>query len=214
MTMQKTTPPLLAMGLILLIGMIAAPFVADSIKDRELEPKTEGYLAQGTIPADAKLYPVLDEEVPMLTMDENGYLSQEDIWTLTRCTDLFASLDDSNGNGYNADNFSFLTTTSVEAIEESNKENKNSYSVDGTQVLSIYVDDKDHVEVIYLSRLTGSSAELEHGTYDVLASLFFKRVNNVWYEDGIGHYITAPTGDYTYDRDSITGQITVNPVEE
>lgn len=213
MTMQRTTPPLLAMGLILIIGIIAAPFVANSVREREIETKTDGYLAQGTIPADAKLYPVLDEAVPMLTMDEDGFLSKEDIWTLTRYTDLFASLDDANGNGYDADNFGFLTTTTVDAIEQKSRENENSYSVEGTQVLSIYVDDKDHVEVIYMSRLTGSSAELEHGTYDVLASLFFKRVNNSWYEDGIGHYITAPTGDYTYDRDSITGQITVNPVE-
>jgi len=211
-TMQRTTPPLLAMGLILIISIVAAPFIANSVKEQQIESKSEGYLAQGTIPADAKLYPILDEEVPMLTLDEDGHLSQEDIWTLTRYTDLFASLDDANGNGYDADNFGFLTTTTVENIEKTSRENENSYRVDGTQVLSIYVDDKDHVEVIYLSRLTGSSAELEHGTYDVLASLFFKRVNNSWYEDGIGHYITAPTGDYTYDRDPITGLITVNPV--
>lgn len=212
MTMQRTTPPLLAMGLVLIISIIAAPFIAENVREHEIESKTEGYLAQGTIPADAKLYPVLDEEIPMLTLDEEGHLSQEDIWTLTRYTDLFASLDDTNGNGYDADNFGFLTTTTVKEIEQKNRDNENSYCVDGTQVLSIYVDDGNHVEVIYLSRLTGSSAELEQGTYDVLASLFFKKVNQTWYEDGIGHYITAPTGDYTYDRDPITGQITVNPV--
>lgn len=146
-----------------------------------------------------------------MVMDSEKLLTDEDIWTITHYVDLFATLDDTLGDQYAPDAIDFLTTVTLTEIEENTQKHANKYAVDGVQILSIYAESENRVEAIYLSQMTGSSEELEQGTYDVIASIFFKRVNGNWYEDGIGHYITTETGLYTYGRDPITGQIYVEP---
>lgn len=199
----------LALVISIAIGGIVFWFYQREVES-DVEIKNEDFFAQGSIPASAKLFPIVDDTFAMSVIDGNG-LSPEDIWTITHYVDLFASLDNTLSNSYDPSSVTFLTTTTLDKIESNNQENQNQYYVNGVQILSIYAESDSRVEAIYLSRLDGSSNDLPSGSYDVIASLFFKKVNGSWYEDGIGHYITGPTGSFVYTKDPITGQLTVTP---
>lgn len=200
---------ILALVIVVAVGAIVLWLYQREVR-LDMEIKSGDFLAQGSIPASAKLFPIVDETTQMTVIDGDG-LSKEDIWTITHYVDLFASLDNTLSENYDPSGMTFLTTTTPDKIESTNKENQNQYYVNGVQILSIYAESDSRVEAIYLSRLDGSSNELPSGSYDVIASLFFKKVNGNWYEDGIGHYITGPTGSFNYTKDPITGQLSVTP---
>ena len=207
--MKRKKILLLILAVSLVIGGAVFWLYQREVKS-EVEIKNGDFFAQGSIPASAKLFPIVDDTFAMSVIDGDG-LSSEDIWTITHYVDLFASLDNTLSNSYDPSEVTFLTTTTLDKIESINQENQNQYYVNGVQILSIYAESDSRVEAIYLSRLDGSSNDLPSGSYDVVASVFFKKVNGNWYEDGIGHYITGPTGSFSYTKDPITGQLTVTP---
>ena len=73
---------------------------ADTTSPTAPSPSAEVFLAGGTIPASAKIYPIVDETFPMSIVNSTDYeFTDEDIWTLTYYVDVFASFDDMAGQG-------------------------------------------------------------------------------------------------------------------
>lgn len=178
-----------------------------------IEVKDTGFLAAGTIPADAKIYPIMDEETPMMvTGNQDEEVTDDDIWTITHYVDLFASLDDKAGTHYDPEQVTFLSSTSLENVLANNEEAGDEYAVKSVQILALDVLEDERVETTYVEQLTGYSDGIEQGDYIAVAGLFFKNVNGNWYEDGIAHYCFEREGDISIDVDSMTGQIVVNYV--
>lgn len=158
--------------------LLAALCIATSLsgcKKGGVTIKDDEYLAGGTIPAAAKIYPVYDETISMVKHDEDNVLTDEDIYTITRYVDLFSSLDDSAGDGYDEAELGFITSVSVDDIISKAKLNNENWEVLSTQILALDVLDNGEVQAATIKRLKGSSKEYEEDEYDVVGGLFFKK---------------------------------------
>lgn len=202
---------LIALGVVAVLACIAAALLLHVRNNGDIDIKGTEYLAGGTIPADAKVYPIMAEDMPMIVSgNSDGTLSAEDIWTITHYVDLFVSLDDKAGASYDPEKVTFLTTRTLDEVLRNNENAGDNYAVKSAQILAIDVEEENRVQVAYVEQLTGSSNEVSKGDYIAVAGLFFKRVNGNWYEDGIGHYVFEKDGVISIDVDNLTGAITVN----
>lgn len=198
-------------GAIVLVLCVAVGIYFAMQRSGGIEVKDTGFLAGGTIPSDAKIYPIMDENIPMqVTGNSNEDLSAEDIWTLTHYVDLFASLDDKAGTHYDPEQVTFLSSTTLEDVLANNEAAGDEYAITSVQVLALDYLGDNRVEATYTVEMTGYADGLEDGDYIAVAGLFFKRVNGNWYEDGIASYCFEEQGTISIDVDSVTGQITVN----
>lgn len=183
--------------------------------NNDIEIKSGEYLAGGTIPAEAKIYPIVYEDVKMAVNDENGALSAEDIFTITHYVDVWSTLDDTRGDGFASEQAKeFLTMERIRQLEESMESSEDDYSVDGVQILAIDSIDEAHAVATYVLKLTGyNSNPLSpgEGTYEAVQGLYFERIDGKWYEDGIAYGFMAEAGTIEYIQDETTGHITVSP---
>jgi hypothetical protein len=182
----------------------------------EVNVKTNEMLAGGTIPANAKIFPVTKEDVSMTLDDKKNYLSESDIWTLTHYVDVWESMHDTRGDGFQKDEAAeFLNSTRLAQIEEILADSNFDYKVDGVQILTMTVQDDEEVEVTYVVTLTGFSPTAnEEGTYEAIHALRFQKVNGNWYEDGVSFMLMARAGTINYIKDDITGEYTVETLAE
>ena len=197
---------------ILLLGIIAILFLLPT-NTNDITIKNNDYLAGDTIPADAKIYPIMDENMPMVVVNNDGFLTDEDIKTITRYVDLFASLDDKRGENYNPDEVKFLTTRGLTEVMDNISAAGNDYEVKSVQILKIDVEDPNRVETAYAVQLSGCANDIPEGDYIAISGLYFKRVNGNWYEDGIGSYLFEKDGTIEIITDSITGEVKVQDKE-
>lgn len=185
-------------------------------KGDELDIKGGQLLAGGTIPSSAKVYPIVDESLDMSMSDEDGFLSAEDVWALTHYVDLWASIDDNRGEGFKADEVAeFATPSSIDDAKAAIESNNFDYKVDGVQILTMQVED-DRVQVPYIVKLTGKNdkAGIAEGHYEAVHALYFKKVNNRWYEDGVSFLLMAESGTIRYTKDDITGTYSITPLSD
>ena len=204
---------LIALAAVAVAACIIAAFFWHSKNDGDVDVKGAGYLAGGTIPADAKVYPIVSEDMPMIVSgNDGGVLTDKDIWTITHYVDLFASLDDKAGAHYDPDKVTFLSTRGLKEVLSNNETAGDLYAVSSVQILAIDVEEENRVQVAYVVQMSGYSNDVAEGDYIAVAGLFFRRVNGNWYEDGIGHYVFEPDGTISIDIDHLTGTITVNYV--
>lgn len=193
--------------------LLAALCIATSLsgcKKGGVTIKDDEYLAGGTIPAAAKIYPVYDETISMVKHDEDNVLTDEDIYTITRYVDLFSSLDDSAGDGYDEAELGFITSVSVDDIISKAKLNNENWEVLSTQILALDVLDNGEVQAATIKRLKGSSKEYEEGEYDVVGGLFFKKTNGAWYENGIAFVTMQLAGTLQIEKDDISGNYVIS----
>lgn len=182
--------------------------------DDSMGIKSGDYLAGGTIPASAKVFPIVYDDISMTISDSEGYLNGDDVWSLTHYVDIWCSWDDTRGNGFLADEASeFVSMQRIQSLQESGEEADRDYSIDGVQILSIEVKNDKRVEVDYVVKFTGQcpSEGVEEGSYEAIEGLYFEKVNGKWYEDGIGFALMAKAGEITYEQDEITGVLTITP---
>lgn len=176
-------------------------------------PSAEVFLAGGTIPASAKIYPIVDETFPMSIVNSTDYeFTDEDIWTLTHYIDVFASFDDMAGEGPLKDEADkFLTSiTSDEIIEVNTAAGDDNKKLVGVQILQINAEALDDVQVISLNRYVSGpefSADTSKDTVGVLR--FKKTIDGSWIQTGIAHVKTDKTGTFAAIVDDITGQLSL-----
>jgi len=182
-----------------------------------LNIKTGSYLAGGTIPADAKLYPVVDDGLPMAVVDKDGELTAEDIWEITNHVDVWATWDDTRGDGILLDEAKkFVSMDRIEKLTSNAEKSDRDYSVDAVQILAMEVEEDGRVQVAYIVKFTGQcpSEGVKEGTYESIEGLYFKKIKDKWYEDGIGFLLMAKSGSILYSQDDITGKYTIQPTED
>lgn len=181
-------------------------------KENDIDIKSDDFIAGGTIPASAKVYPIVDEELEMTLSDSRGLLTKDDIWTLTHYVDLWASGNDTRENGFKKDEVSTFTSQAkyneaVLAYENATYD----FKVDGIQILTIGSISDDEVEIPYVVQVTGKdeSAGISEGTYQLVDALRFKKTDENWYLSGVTSICMEELGDIVYKRDTITGQYTI-----
>ena len=172
------------------------------------------YLAGGTIPASAKVFPIVHDDISMTISDENDYMNADDVWTLTHYVDVWATCDDTRGDGFLVDEAKeFVSTDRINTLVKETEESGRDYSVNGVQVLSMEVDNDNRVQVVYVVQFDGAcpSENVEEGSYEAIEGLYFKKLNGKWYEEGIGFALMAKAGEIQYEQDDITGVLTITP---
>lgn len=202
--------------IIALAGALILVFALTGCK-HNTDPNDETYLAGGTIPESAKIYPIVNEELEMTVNDEENTLSAEDIWTLTHYVDVFAKCDDTRGDGMDEKEMAvFCSQERIDSIKAGHEDNDFSYSITGVQVLIMTVQDDGRVVADYVTSIEGENepAEISEGKYESYSSLRFEKRNGKWYEDGISFGFMAPAGTVECTRDDITGEYTFNPTAE
>lgn len=185
--------------------------------NEDLNVKTGSYLAGGTIPEDAKIYPILNDNLSMTVIDENGELTAEDIWEITNHVDVWATWDDTRGDGAQIDKLQeFVSMDRIETLQTQAQESDRDYSIDAVQILSMQAEENNRVQVAYVVKFTGQcpSEGIEEGVYESVEGLYFEKINDKWYEDGIGFILMAKSGTILYSQDDITGEFTVQPTED
>ena len=209
-------PIIIAICVIAAVIFLVVSFLGfDTIKDGFEIKSDGGYLAGETIPSGAKIYPIVDEGLPMSLDDVNGFLTDEDIFTLTKYVDLWCSSNDSRGDGFLEEDVSkFTNSTRIQEIKDAIKNNDLDYKVEGTQILTMSVDMNHLVEVPYILKLSGKNDTegYPEGTYEAIHALQFKKVNGNWYECGVAFIAFGEAGAFDYQRDEITGLYTIIPV--
>lgn len=176
----------------------------------DVNVKTGEWLAGGTIPADAKLYPIMNEDMKMMvTNNADGVLDDKDIWTLTHDIDLLAALDDVDSPLEDTSEVNFLTSCSVDEFMENNRIAGDAFRVHTVQIIEMYVREDKCVEVTYAIRISGHSNNVGEGDYIDIGVVKFKEVNGNWYEDGIGQYYVGEDGSVDILIDDITGKISI-----
>lgn len=183
----------------------------------DLNIKTGSYLAGGTIPANAKIYPIINEDLTMTVIDENEELTAEDIWEITNHVDVWTTWNDTRGDGVQLDKVKeFASMDRIEMLQTQANESDRDYSVDAVQILYMEVENDGRVQVVYVMKFTGEcpSEGLGEETYESVEGLYFKKINNKWYEDGIGALILAKSGTLIYTKDDMTGKYSVEPTEK
>lgn len=198
---------------LMLITLLCAFTLSGCHRNEEYAVKgSDGFFADGTIPADAKIYPIIDDIFPMkVTGDAQDDIKPDDIWVINHYVDLFCSFDDTEGDGIKADEIGkFLTSYTVDAIIKENEAAGSHHKIVGVQVLQIEAHDVDSVEVLYWKRGVSHGNDGNKISLDTVSALFFKRATDgQWYEDGIAHVLTEVTGAFTCVRDISTGGISI-----
>ena len=182
--------------------------------DNAFSVKSGEYVAGGTIPTSAKVYPIVNDDLPMTVVDEDKLLSDDDIWTLTHDVDLWSTGNDTRGDGFKADEVAdFADTTRIQEVQNAIDAKNYDYAVDGVQILAITATSSTDVEILYVVQATGAyTAEgLAESQYEMVDTLKFKKVNDNWHISGVGELCIAPSGTIEYSQDSITGAYTVKP---
>lgn len=201
---------LLLCGLLLLSSLTGCKSTENTVNVKQGE-----YVAGGTIPVAAKVYPIVDDELPMTKDDENNILDADDIWTLTHYVDLWVTGNDTRGDGFNADEVSkFADSESVKSVSEVSKSGAYEFEVKGVQILTIKALSKNEVEILYLVRASGHNSTVAEGEYDMVDTLKFKRVNKEWHLSGINELCYAPKDTIDFEQDPITGNYTIAPTAE
>lgn len=202
--------------IIALAGALILVFALTGCKQND-KNTDENYLAGGTIPESAKIYPIVNEELEMTVNDEDGVLSADDIWTLTHYVDIMGRCDDTRGDGMDEEEMAtFCTQERIDSIKSGLEENDYSYKVTGVQVLIMTVQDDGRVVADFVTSVEGEnpSAGIPEGKYEDYSSLRFEKRNGKWYEDGVSFGFMAPAGTVECTRDDITGEYTFNPTAE
>lgn len=181
-------------------------------KENDINIKSDDYIAGGTIPASAKVYPIVDEALEMTLSDARGLLSEDDIWTLTHYVDLWASGNDTRGSGFQKEDVASFTSQAKYNEAVLVYENASyDFKVDGTQILTIGSISDDEVEIPYVVQVSGKdeTAGINEGTYQLVDALRFKKNDGNWYLSGVTSICMEEPGDIIYKRDTITGQYTI-----
>lgn len=196
-----------------LVVVIGGVFIFRSVNQQEELP-TEVYLAGGTIPSSAKIYPIIFEDLPMAVQTDEGVITEEDIYKLTKYIDLKSGFYDTRNpdNLPAADECTFLDDyqETVDIFKDWD------YEVTGVQLLTIETTDKaDEVAITYAVTLTGHGCDYyEEYTEDsdriMISGGYWKHIGDNWYTYGSIYFV----GDWQVDsvkvyRDYTTGRITV-----
>lgn len=182
--------------------------------DNAFAVKSGEYVAGGTIPTSAKVYPIVNGDLPMTVVDEDKLLSDDDIWTLTHDVDLWATGNDTRGDGFKADEVAdFADATRIQEVQDAIAAKDYDYAVDGVQILAITATSSTDVEILYVVQATGAyTAEgLAESQYEMVDTLKFKKVNENWHIAGVSELCMALSGTIEYNQDSITGTYAVKP---
>lgn len=206
-TISRIISVLLSAALLVSLTACKKDYGGIGVKDGE-------YLAGGTIPASAKVFPIVHDDISMTISDENDYMNADDVWTLTHYVDVWATCDDTRGDGFLVDEAKeFVSTDRINTLVKETEESGRDYSVNGVQVLSMEVDTDNRVQVVYVVQFDGAcpAENVEEGSYEAIEGLYFKKLNGKWYEDGIGFALMAKAGEIQYEQDDITGVLTITP---
>lgn len=206
-TISRIISVLLSAALLVSLTACKKDYGGIGVKDGE-------YLAGGTIPASAKVFPIVHDDISMTISDEKNYMNADDVWTLTHYVDVWATCDDTRGDGFLVDEAKeFVSTDRINTLVKETEESGRDYSVNGVQVLSMEVDNDNRVQVVYVVQFDGAcpTENVEEGSYEAIEGLYFKKLNGKWYEDGIGFALMAKAGEIQYEQDDITGVLTITP---
>lgn len=209
--MKKTISRIIS---VLLSAALLVSLTACKKDDGGIGVKDGEYLAGGTIPASAKVFPIVHDDISMTISDEKNYMNADDVWTLTHYVDVWATCDDTRGDGFLVDEAKeFVSTDRINTLVKETEESGRDYSVNGVQVLSMEVDNDNRVQVVYVVQFDGAcpTENVEEGSYEAIEGLYFKKLNGKWYEDGIGFALMAKAGEIQYEQDDITGVLTITP---
>lgn len=204
-------------GSIVAIAILALTLIGRQVLDNDVAIKSGEYLAGGTIPADAKIYPIVDNNLSMTVVDSDKQLKSNDVWTLTHYVDIWASWDDTRNGGFKLeDGKEFVSQERIEQLTKDAEGSDRDYAIDGVQILKMQADPDGRVQVVYVVKFTGQCPDegVKEGTYESIEGLYFQRVGDNWYEDGIGFLLMAESGTIDYERDNITGEYTIIPRDE
>ena len=153
-------------------------------KNNNINIKEEtSYLAGGTIPESAKIYPIVNDDMQMTLNDSRLLVTQEDIWTLTHYVDIWSTIDDTRNDGMDEDSLEeFVPQAQLDEIIKNRQE------------------------------VTGCNTEkgIAEGAYQIVGSLRFKKSDEKWALSGVSFITMEKKGDITFYRDTITGKYSLD----
>lgn len=180
--------------------------------------KDDDYLAGGTIPKSAKLYDILDEDMPMVLQNfEENQFSDEDVATITHNVDLIMATEDTRNTIPGKENYDFLTSKSYDDLMAENEIKGLDYAVHNVQIFNIRYDQPtDMIWCTTATRVFGRSASGAPGDRDMthVNVIKFKQINGKWFEYETTLIGMWETGTVTISRDYTTGKITLEQVKE
>lgn len=192
-------------------------------KDNNPDMEISGaeYLAQGTIPASAKLYPVVRDDMPMNTVyegDAQDSVTDEDIATITTYIDKYAALCNNNAaEDYDNSDLPFLSGFMTQSLLDDNEKNEASTILTGCQIITLVFLSGTEAEALVLTNSEGVIGNMDgksmEGTFTQLTSKSLTKINDNWYIIGSKSEFFGNADEYAIERDPIDGKIYVNPAE-
>ena len=179
-------------------------------KKTDIKIAESDYLAQGTIPSAAKIYPICDEKLPMLIAYKDEIAQQssfttEDINEITTKIDKLVGLcANSAADDYEPVELDFLTGISIEDISQTISDRNTKALLNGCQIITLTGLGQDKAEAVVMLNATLLSDQQEHIN---LWYVGLQKTGGVWYIIGSQTALTGLTADYQISRDTATGQI-------
>lgn len=208
--MKRTKHFLVAiLGLAMFVTLCAGCHKNNNINIKE----ETSYLAGGTIPESAKIYPIVNDDMQMTLNDSRLLVTQEDIWTLTHYVDIWSTIDDTRNDGMDEDSLEeFVPQAQLDEIIKNRQSSASDYSVDAVQILTIASISENEVEIPFVKEVTGCNTEkgIAEGAYQIVGSLRFKKSDEKWALSGVSFITMEKKGDITFYRDTITGKYSLD----
>lgn len=166
-------------------------------------------MAQGTIPAEAKIYPIVDDNLTMEINYEDvdkSIFSKKDIAEIVTKQDKYDALCFNNAaKDYDTSEQSFC---SVQSIIENNNAKKSYTVLNGAQILTIDFKSENSAETLTLVKSTGTIGDKED-TYYTIGQIWWEKQDGEWRILGSATGFTGAINDWSIARDTVSGQIKV-----
>lgn len=178
-------------------------------KNNDINIASGGYLAQGTIPADAKIHPILDENLTMNTIKNGAEISEEDVFEIVNIVDKFETITCTNEE--NPDG-SFLMDMTVESIRGHGSDVISEFY--GSQILDLTFQNAEKGYALVLAKVNGKITNNPDGKdYEgdvvILWEAGVQKIDGKWFIYYTGDHFVNYADDFIFERDTVNGTINV-----
>lgn len=204
------------LGVVMCLCILTTAFAGCS-KDKDIKIAESEYLAQGSIPASAKIYPIVDDTLPMLVAykDEQAQqftLSEDDVKEITTKIDKFcAACANSGAEDYDDTPLDFITEYGMADIARTIEERGMQGVMDGCQIVTLTGLGKNKAEALVL--LTGTLSRDQKQRVN-LFYVGLQKTEGVWYIIGNQTALAGLAEDYKIYRDNSTGKIIIDEIQK